>query len=94
MCVVLQNLIGFDELDILKILPVDLQDLQKKDEKLICFVVFLQVHDGYTDVLSPEPTFNNICTCFLSSQAIWMFLVLRASGVRGYCVQLLTMFGL
>ena len=29
--VVLQNLIGFVELDILKVLPIDLQDLQRED---------------------------------------------------------------
>jgi len=29
--VVLQNLVGFDELDVLKVLPVDLQDLTKKE---------------------------------------------------------------
>lgn len=39
MGVVLQNLIGFAELDILKILSIDLQDLQEKTQKAISTIL-------------------------------------------------------
>lgn len=45
MGVILQNLVGFAELDILKVLPIDLQDLQEEEERNIWGVFYQNVYN-------------------------------------------------
>lgn len=45
MGVVLQNLVGFAKLDILKVLPIDLQDLQEEEERNILGAFYQNVYN-------------------------------------------------
>lgn len=70
MGIVLQNLIGFAELDILKVLPVDLQDLQKEKVRNPSDAFYQTIHTVRKIIQSYAQTLFCINIYFLLSYPV------------------------